>query len=302
MQDFQGKVAVITGGASGFGREFARTAAGLGMKLVLADIEATALEATAAELRAQGAQVLTRRTDVSKAAELQALADATLAEFGAVHLLFNNAGVADGGAIWEASEADWNWVLGVNLNGVINGIRAFTPLMLAAAAKDPNYQAHIVNTASMAGLGAAPTLGMYCVSKHAVLALSEVLWQELDLVSPQVNCSVLCPWFVPTGIANSQRNRADARPANSGAQAASQGMLDKGMTDLQVSAEDVSRMTFDAIRAQRFYVFTHPQAVQTGTRARFEAILGMDKPVPAFADQPELRAAMAASLKPARGA
>lgn len=298
MQDFQGKVAVITGGAAGFGREFARTAAGLGMKLVLADIEAATLEATASELRAQGAQVLARRTDVSKATELQALADATLAEYGAVHLLFNNAGVADGGAIWEGSEADWNWVMGVNLNGVVNGVRAFTPLMLAAAAKDPNYQAHIVNTASMAGLGAAPTLGIYCVSKHAVLALTEVLWQELNLVSPQVNCSVLCPWFVATGIANSQRNRADARVGNSGAQQASQLMLDKGMTDEQVSAEDVSRLTFDAIREQRFYVFTHPQAVQTGTRARFEAILGMNQPVPAFADQPELRAAMAASLKP----
>ena len=127
--------------------------------------------------------------------------------FGAPHLVFNNAGVGSGGLIWENSVADWQWVLGVNLWGVVHGVRLFTPMMLQAAKQDPSYRGHIVNTASMAGLLAAPNMGVYNVSKHAVVALSETLYQDLQLVSHQVGASVLCPYFVPTGISQSHRNR-----------------------------------------------------------------------------------------------
>ena len=173
MKQFAGGVAVITGGASGFGKEFAKIGAGLGMKLVLADIQQDALDAAVAEFSAQGVEVIGLRVDVSKVEDVQALADAAIKAFGKVNLLFNNAGVGAGGLIWENTERDWDWVLGVNLHGVIHGVRIFTPLMLEAAKKDPSYEGHIVNTASMAGLLNAPAMGIYNVSKHAVVALSE---------------------------------------------------------------------------------------------------------------------------------
>ncbi|HEY6773486.1 MAG TPA: SDR family NAD(P)-dependent oxidoreductase, partial [Oxalicibacterium sp.] len=152
MKDFHGRVAVITGAASGFGRAFAQQGAALGMKLVLADVQQEALAQVATELAQQGVDVLAVPCDVSDAEQVQALADAVMARFGAVHLLFNNAGVGTGGLVWESSVADWEWVLGVNLFGVIHGVRIFTPLMLACAKQDPEYRGHIVNTASIAGL------------------------------------------------------------------------------------------------------------------------------------------------------
>ncbi|HCE07548.1 MAG TPA: hypothetical protein DEQ40_02895, partial [Oxalobacteraceae bacterium] len=167
MKNFKDKVAVITGAGSGFGREFALIGARLGMKLVLADVQQDALDKVKVELEAQGAQVLAMRCDVRHAEEVQALADATMAKFGAVHLVFNNAGVGAGGLVWENTQADWEWVLGVNLWGVIHGVRIFTPLMLECAKKDAAYEGHIVNTASMAGLLNAPNMGIYNVSKHA---------------------------------------------------------------------------------------------------------------------------------------
>lgn len=254
MKQFEGKVAVITGGASGFGREFARIGAQLGMKLVLADVQEDALDTTVAEFKAQGVQVIGLRTDVSKAEQVQALADATMTAFGEVHLLFNNAGVGAGGLLWENTQKDWDWVLGVNLYGVIHGVRIFTPLMLAAAQKDPSFQGHIVNTASMAGLLNPPAMGVYNVSKHAVVSLSESLYQDLSLVTEQVHCSVLCPYFVPTGISQSQRNRPaglsnDAPPTRS--QMVSQALSDKAVNSGKVTAADVAQMTFDAIRDER---------------------------------------------------
>ena len=195
MKQFAGGVAVITGGASGFGKEFAKIGAGLGMKLVLADIQQDALDAAVAEFKAQGVDVVGLRVDVSKVEDVQALADLAIKTFGKVNLLFNNAGVGSGGLIWENTERDWDWVLGVNLHGVIHGVRIFTPLMLEAAKKDPSYEGHIVNTASMAGLLNAPAMGIYNVSKHAVVALSESLYQDLSLVTEQVHCSVLCPYL-----------------------------------------------------------------------------------------------------------
>jgi short-subunit dehydrogenase len=295
MDRFQDKVAVITGAGSGFGREFARDGAANGMKLVLADIDEAALDQTAQALRAQGASVVTRRVDVSKAGEMQALAELTQAEFGPANLLFNNAGVALSGLCWEGSETDWQWVMGVNLYGVVHGLNAFVPQMLEAAQADPAYQGHVVNTASMASLTAAPTLGIYTASKHAVMGLSQTLWQELNLLTTQVRCSVLCPWFVATGINDSQRVRpADLPP--SVPRRPSAGLLDKGMTQSTLDAAEVSRMTYQAVREGRFYVFTHPDMLEN-TRPRFERMLAGQDPAPVYADQPEMRAALLASMK-----
>ncbi|MBY4729309.1 SDR family oxidoreductase [Cupriavidus pauculus] len=299
MKQFEGKVAVITGGASGFGKEFARIGAQLGMKLVLADVQEDALDTTVAEFKAQGVQVIGLRTDVSKAEQVQALADATMTAFGEVHLLFNNAGVGAGGLLWENTEKDWDWVLGVNLYGVIHGVRIFTPLMLAAAQKDPSFQGHIVNTASMAGLLNPPAMGVYNVSKHAVVSLSESLYQDLSLVTEQVHCSVLCPYFVPTGISQSQRNRPaglsnDAPPTRS--QLVSQALSDKAVNSGKVTAADVAQMTFDAIRDESFYIYSHPQALAT-VRHRMEDIVNQRNPGDPFGDKPEVRANLVAALR-----
>ncbi|SDO92595.1 NADP-dependent 3-hydroxy acid dehydrogenase YdfG [Ralstonia sp. 25mfcol4.1] len=299
MKQFEGKVAVITGGASGFGKEFARIGAQLGMKLVLADVQEDALDAAVAGFKAQGAQVIGLRTDVSKAEQVQALADAALTAFGEVNLVFNNAGVGAGGLLWENSEKDWEWVLGVNLYGVIHGVRIFTPLMLEAAKKDPGFQGHIVNTASMAGLLNPPAMGVYNVSKHAVVSLTETLYQDLSLVTEQVRCSVLCPYFVPTGISQSQRNRPagltnDAPPTRS--QMVSQALSDKAVNSGKVTAADVAQMTFDAIRDESFYIYSHPQALAT-VRNRMEDIVNQRNPGDPFGDKPEVRAGLVAALR-----
>ncbi|AEI76910.1 C alpha-dehydrogenase LigD [Cupriavidus necator N-1] len=299
MKDFSNKVAVITGGASGFGKEFAHIAADIGMKLVLADVQEDALDATVAEFKARNVPVIGLRTDVSRADQVQALADAAIEAFGQVNLLFNNAGVGAGGLIWENSEKDWEWVLGVNLYGVVHGVRIFTPLMLAAAGKDPAYQGHIVNTASMAGLLNPPAMGVYNVSKHAVVALTETLYQDLGLVTEQVRCSVLCPYFVPTGINQSQRNRpADlanqAPPTRS--QLVSQALSDKAVGSGKVTAAEVAQLTFDAIRDESFYIYSHPQALAP-VRQRFEDIVGQRNPGDPFADKPEVRAGLVAALR-----
>ncbi|MEN7531577.1 SDR family oxidoreductase [Cupriavidus sp. DL-D2] len=299
MNQFEGKVAVITGGASGFGKEFAKIGAQRGMKLVLADVQEDALDATVAEFKAQGAQVIGLRADVSKAAEVQALADAAMTAFGEVNLVFNNAGVGAGGLVWENTEKDWEWVLGVNLYGVVHGVRIFTPLMLEAAKKDPSFQGHIVNTASMAGLLNPPAMGVYNVSKHAVVALTETLYQDLSLVTEQVRCSVLCPYFVPTGISQSHRNRPaglanDAPPTRS--QMVSQALSDKAVGSGKVSAADVAQLTFDAIRNESFYIYSHPQALAT-VRQRMEDIVNQRNPGDPFGDKSEVRASLVAALR-----
>ncbi|MEF9386309.1 SDR family oxidoreductase [Ralstonia solanacearum species complex bacterium KE056] len=299
MKQFAGGVAVITGGASGFGKEFARLGAGLSMKLVLADIQQDALDAAVAGFRAQGVEVIGVRVDVSKEADVQALADAAIGAFGKVNLLFNNAGVGAGGLIWENSQQDWDWVLGVNLHGVIHGVRIFTPLMLAEAAKDPSYAGHIVNTASMAGLLNAPAMGIYNVSKHAVVALTESLYQDLSLVTEQIRCSVLCPYFVPTGITQSHRNRpqdlANAEPPTR-SQLVAQAMTDKAVSSGKVTAEQVGQMTFDAIRDERFYIYSHPHALAP-VQHRFEDIVSQRNPSDPFEDKPDVRARLVESLR-----
>lgn len=299
MNAFSNRVAVITGAASGLGKAFAERGATLGMKLVLADLQHEALEATVAQLRAGGATVIGLHTDVSQAGQIQALADAAIAAFGAVHVLFNNAGVLAGGLVWESSEKDWDWILGVNVRSVISGVRIFTPLMLAAAAQDPDYQGHIINTASMAGLLNAPSLGAYNLSKHAVVSLSETLYQDLALMTTQVHCSVLCPYFVATAISASARHRpldlVNAEgPTRS--QAAAEAQNQKATGAAKVSAEQIAELTFEAIGQRRFYIYSHPHAMAS-VRDRFDAIVEQRNPPDPFADKPTLRAQLLEGLR-----
>lgn len=299
MNDFKGKVAVITGGASGFGKEFAQIGARLGMKLVLADVQQDALDATRAELEAQGAEVLAMRCDVRKAEQVQALADATMQRFNSVHLVFNNAGVGSGGLVWENSIADWEWVLGVNLWGVVHGVRTFTPLMLECAKKEAGYQGHIVNTASMAGLLNAPNMGIYNVSKHAVVSLSETLYQDLQLVGAPIGASVLCPYFVPTGISKSERNRPDDVKEEGGptlSQTVAQAVSDKAVSSGKVSAAEVAERTFNAIRDGQFYIYSHPQALGN-VQTRMEDIVTQRNPSDPFAAAPQIREMLQAKLR-----
>ncbi len=298
IDNFKGKTAVLTGAGSGFGLECARIAARLGMNLVLVDVQQDALDQTANELTAQGANVLACKVDVSDARAMEQLALQVQQRFGAPHLVFNNAGVGSGGLIWENSVADWQWVLGVNLWGVVHGVRLFTPMMLQAAKQDPSYQGHIVNTASMAGLLAAPNMGVYNVSKHAVVALSETLYQDLQLVSDQVGASVLCPYFVPTGISQSHRNRpvevAADKPTQS--QLIGQAMSDKAVGSGKVSAAEVAQKVFDAVQAGQFYIYSHPQALSLVTQRMQAVVEGLNPPDP-FVTKPELGASLRQALR-----
>ncbi len=298
IENFKGKTAVLTGAGSGFGLECARIGAQLGMNLVLVDVQQDALDKAEQEMTAQGVQVLARKVDVSNAAEMQALADAVKLRFGAPHFVFNNAGVGSGGLVWENSLADWEWVLGVNVWGVVHGVRLFTPMMLEAAQKDPSYQGHIVNTASMAGLLTAPNMGIYNVSKHAVVALTETLYQDLKLVTDQISASVLCPYFVPTGITQSQRNRpaalAEDKPTQS--QMIGQAMSDKAVSSGKVSANEVAHKVFDAVASGQFYVYSHPQALGN-VQSRMEAIVQQHNPPDPFAARPDVGEKLRAALR-----
>jgi NAD(P)-dependent dehydrogenase (short-subunit alcohol dehydrogenase family) len=290
------KTAVITGAGSGFGLETARLAAQRGMNLVLVDVQADALDKAAAEFK--DVQVLARVVDVAKAAPMEALAAAVQDRFGAPHFVFNNAGVGSGGLIWENSLADWEWVMGVNVMGVVHGVRLFTPMMLAAAKADAGYSGHIVNTASMAGMLNPPNMGVYNVSKHAVVSLSETLYQDLSLVTDQVHASVLCPFFVPTGISQSHRNRpgefAAGKPTKS--QLISQAQTDKAVSSGKLTAADVAAMVFDAIDHNKFYIFSHPQAL-AGVQTRLEDVMLLRNPTDPFVDKPEIGAALRAKLR-----
>ncbi len=260
MQDFTGKVAVVTGAASGIGLGLAERCVDEGMKVVIADIEADALEAARTSLIERGGDVLALPTDVARQSEIEALADETVRHFGGVHLLFNNAGVGAGGAIWECSIKDWEWTLGVNLWGVIYALHKFVPIMLAQ-----QTECHIVNTASIEGLWARPGHAPYQVSKHGVVNLSEVLWQDLQFADAKIGVSVLCPGAVDTNIIDSWRNRPahlrnEAAPGTAPTpeqQKRVQGLRDSfrnGMTRAECAA-----VVFDAIRQEQLYILTHPQ-------------------------------------------
>lgn len=298
IQDFKGKTAVLTGAGSGFGLECARIGAKLGMNLVLVDVQQDALDQATAEIKATGVQVLSRRVDVSSKDQMESLASLVEQRFGAPHFVFNNAGVGSAGLIWENSVRDWEWVMGVNVWGVIHGVRLFTPMMLAASKKDPNWRGHIVNTASMAGLLTPPNMGIYNVSKHAVVSLTETLYQDLKLVSDQLSASVLCPYFVPTGINQSHRNRpaemAEEKATQS--QLIGQAMTDKAVGSGKVSAAAVAQRVFDAISADRFYIFSHPRALGN-VRARMEGIVNQTNPADPFLERPEIGAGLRAALR-----
>ena len=252
MQDLHGKVAVVTGGASGIGNALARRFASEGARVVIGDVEAAALERAVSELRASGADVEGVVTDVTDPAQMQALGDAAVAAFGGVHVFCNNAGVGGGGLSWEMPLSTWEWVIGVNLWGVIHGVRTFVPLLMQQT------EAHIVNTASVAGLVAAPFMGPYNASKHAVVAISETLHHELAMSAPQVKVSVLCPGWVNTKIAESARNRPehlkDGAAPDADAAALLRGFLEQGMPPDKVAAK-----VLDAMREERFWILTHDE-------------------------------------------
>jgi NAD(P)-dependent dehydrogenase (short-subunit alcohol dehydrogenase family) len=287
MKDFQDKVAVVTGAASGIGRALAEKSAQEGMKVVLADVEESALKQAEAELKAYGAEVLAVCTDVSQAADVERLAEQTFATYGAAHLLFNNAGVGAGTTVWESSLADWQWVLGVNLWGVIHGIHFFVPRMLAQ-----DTEGHIVNTASSAGLISSSGLGIYKVSKHGVVTLSETLALELAARGAKLKASVLCPEWVNTRIMDAERNRPQAlqnaleeqymSPAMAAIVQAMRQLAQAGLPPSQVA-----EMVFDAIRQEKFYILTHPTTKQ-GVQLRMEDILQERMPTDIFqaAQQP----------------
>ena len=277
MREFKDKVAVITGAASGLGRAMADRCVIEGMKVVLADVELEELAKTEASMKACGATVLALRTDVSQAGDVEALAQKTLEAFGAVHLLCNNAGVGTGAAaIWQNTIADWEWVIGVNLWGVIHGVRVFVPIML-----EQGTQCHVVNTASLAGLISGPGLGAYKVTKHAVVTLSETLYHELAERGAKINVSVLCPGVVSTRIMESARNRPGhfpktepLDPASAARWEALRQRVASGMPPGQVADA-----VFEAIRTDQFYILTHPEGKEF-VRTRMEDVLEGRNPTP----------------------
>lgn len=269
MEELRGKVAVVTGAASGIGLGVSRRAAAKGMRLVVADIEEGPLKAAADELSAGGTEVLAVPTDVSERSSVEALCEAALERFGTVHLLHNNAGVGAGGPLWTIPEADWRWVLGVNLWGVIHGIGVFVPHMVAQG------EGHVVNTASLAGLTSPPFMGPYNASKHAVVTISETLAKDLRTMGSPVGVSVLCPGFVRTGIADSARNRpAWAQVPDEEAAGAEQLVeILRGLVAGGIDPAQVAEAVFEAVRSERFYVLTHPAEGEGLVRLRTEDIL-----------------------------
>ncbi len=270
MKDFDGKTAVITGGAHGIGRAMGELFMSKGMNVVLADIEQHVLDATVAELKASGGHCIGVVTDVSKAEDVQRLADAAIAEFGAIHIACNNAGVFAGGLLWEESLADFNWQLDVNVWGVIHGIRTFVPIM-AAQGDD----CHIVNTASMAAVTAMPYSGIYHMTKHAVLAMSESLYHELSFHVPNVKVSVLCPEAINTGIAASERNRpSDYSGEGDIVESDARSIVSQALADsvaAGIGPEVMAQRVFDGIVAERFYLLSE-EAWREAAHTRLEDI------------------------------
>ena len=275
MEELSGKVAVVTGAASGIGRAMAGRWCDEGMKVVLADVEEEALAVAEKELSSAGAEVLAVRTDVSKGEDMDALAAAAMDTFGAVHIVCNNAGVGGGGLAQQLTEKDWQWVLGVNLWGVVHGQRVFLPILME------QNEGHVVNTASVAGLVTSPFMSPYCASKFAVVAMSECLQKELAMQGSQVGVSVLCPGFVNTQIADSDRNRpAELRCADDGV-ADEMGMREmlRQVLAAGMACEDVAARVADAVKSGRFYVLTHPE-LKDAMRTRMEDVLEERTPSP----------------------
>ena len=277
MRVFEGRVAVVTGAASGIGLALAQRFAAEGMKVVMADVEAAALDRAAAAVRATAPAVLATRVDVSRAEDVERLARETYAAFGAAHVVCNNAGVAVIGAAHEHSLADWQWVLGVNLWGVIHGVRAFVPRMLAGG-----DEGHIVNTASMAGLTTAPFMSVYDVTKHGVVALSESMYKELEMTGAPLGVSVVCPGLIDTNIMRSSRNRpaelAEEGKAGPMAQAFGQGLADRLTTGYPPS--EVAEQVVRGIRNRRFYIVPAQPEVRQWAAVRAQDIIELRNPTP----------------------
>jgi NAD(P)-dependent dehydrogenase (short-subunit alcohol dehydrogenase family) len=276
VKELGGKVAVVTGAASGIGRALSDAFAAEGMHLVMADIEDDALEAAAKEVGQGGTKVLAVRTDVSNGADVDALAARAVDEFGTFHVVCNNAGVGSGGTMWELTEADWAWVLGVNLWGVIHGIRAFVPRLVE------QNEGHVVNTGSIAGLTSAPMMGPYNASKHAVVTISETLQRELALNASTVRVSVLCPGFVQTRIAESDRNRPEhlRNPVEPEMTGVGRELM-KQIVASGLPAHEVARQVVDAVKHERFYVLPHPE-MKSIVRTRMDDILEERGPAAEF--------------------
>ncbi len=268
MKLLKGKVAAVTGAASGLGRSMALAFAAEGMDVALADVEPESLSPVENEIRGRGVRAIAMRVDVSKAAEVDAFAERTIKELKAVHVVCNNAGVSPLGAVWEHTVADRQWILGVNLWGVIHGVRAFAPRLIA------QNEGHIVNTASVAGLISPPGTGAYNVTKHAVVTLSESLYHDLHARGSAVGVSVLCPAYVPTRITESERSRPASLPAGekSPETLAREAMLKRAVSSGKISADQVAQAVVAAVREERFYILTHPR-IKGAIRARMEDIL-----------------------------
>jgi len=277
MKEFKDRVAVVTGGASGIGRGMADRFGAEGMKVVLADIEEEALQRAEGEMREKGVDVIGVRTDVSKPEDMEKLAARTLEAFGAVHVVCNNAGVAGAwGPTWENTLYDWNWIMGVNLWGVIHGVRTFVPIML-----EQGDEGHIVNTASLAGL--MPGRGIYGVTKQAVVALSESIYNDLKMAQSKIGVSVLCPGWVDTNIADASRNRpAELAKTVEALPDEQREMMDATVrnflkTGLQPS--DIAEQVLEGVRDDKLYIITHPD-MDFVFRQRFEDIMSRTNPTP----------------------
>ena len=271
MRDFTGKVAVVTGGASGIGLALAKHCVSEGMSVVLADTEEGALEAAAESLNEDGSSVVPVTVDVSNATDVERLRDHAFEAFGAVHLLFNNAGVGAGSTVWESSLDDWEWVVGVNLWGVIHSCRAFLPAML-----EQNAGGHLLNTASIAGVLPHHPSASYQVTKHAVVALSENLYYTLEERDARVKVSVLCPGWVRTRIMSSGRNRpaelsdGAIKPINTVEEESFWTEIAKKYT--VVEPEAVARCVFEAIELEQFWIYPHGSEFDEGLKERMESV------------------------------
>jgi NAD(P)-dependent dehydrogenase (short-subunit alcohol dehydrogenase family) len=259
MKDLKGKTAVVTGAASGIGLAMAERFGAEGMNVVLADVDEVHLHEASAAVAKSGARTLAVRTDVSRTADVDALAKKTFETFGTAHVVCNNAGVAVGGFMWERDPADWEWILGVNLSGVVNGVRAFVPKMVEQG------EGHVVNTASIAGLLSVAGMAPYCATKHAVVTMTECLHHELALATEgKVHASVLCPGWVKTAIGSSERNRpASATKDGPKRELAPHEKLIQDMTtqaiENGIAPAEVADHVVRAILEERFYIFTHPK-------------------------------------------
>ncbi|MBU6315384.1 MAG: SDR family NAD(P)-dependent oxidoreductase [Acidobacteria bacterium] len=274
MEQLAGKVAVITGGGSGIGRALARRFAAEGMKVVLADVNEASMRMVEAELAEGGTEVLPVLCDTSLEPSVHALAQATLERFGAAHVLCNNAGVAGNGDPWAGPMSAWEWVMGINVYGVVHGIRAFLPIMTDQG------EGHIVNTASMAGLVALPGAAAYNASKHAVVAISEGLFLELKNTGSAVSCSVLCPGFVRTNLMVGQQwqDRLGTPPPATGNPVGKmiEDLLTQGV-ETGVDPDGIAAQVADAVKSDRFWILTHPE-MRDAPVARMQRAAAQENP------------------------